>query len=517
MIFRSLNFKASLKLNLFSNLFGSLWTAALGILFVPIYLRYVGIESYGIIGFFTSLQTFFYILDFGLSPTFNREVAQFSALNSAEAGKKIVTLTKTLQRVNWLISVALTVILLLLSPLLASYWIRPETLSVTTVTQCLIIMSIAFGLQFPMSLYSGGLLGLQQQVTLNIITIIFGTLRSFGAFLMLAYISPTIQAFLIWQAVIALLQTCATATAFYKKLPYRDPDSKFEFGLLKRIWRFAAGNTGISVVGLILAQSDKIILSKLISLEEFGYYSLTTTVASLILMMLASSVQKVSYPQFSALTAAGDEANLIYAYHKNSQLVSVLTIPTTLVFVFFSKEILFLWTRNETIAEKAWILMTLYSIGMGINCLMWIPNGMQLAHGWTKLTFMKDLVGVFIFIPLLIFLVLHYGAVGGATGWIILNSVGFVAYTYFMHRRILRNELANWYIWDIGSPFVSVLAVVTAAKLIAGENHSLGSAFILLAIVSICAFTAAGLSSYMVRDFIFGYVNKFFVLTRRTS
>ncbi|MDQ3181857.1 MAG: polysaccharide biosynthesis protein, partial [Acidobacteriota bacterium] len=48
--------------------------------FVPIYLHYIGIESYGLIGIFSSIQAFIILLDFGLSPTLNRELARLSAL-----------------------------------------------------------------------------------------------------------------------------------------------------------------------------------------------------------------------------------------------------------------------------------------------------------------------------------------------------------------------------------------------------------------------------------------------------
>lgn len=521
MILRALNSKISLKLNIFSNLFGSLWTAALGILFVPIYLDYVGVEAYGIIGFFTTVQMFLFVFDFGFSPTFNREIAQLSASESPERTEKIWTLTKTLSGVNALVTLLIAGALVALSPLMASRWVQPETLSVETVMQCFVIMSIGFGCQFPINLYLSGLTGMQRQVTANFLSVGFGTLRSVGAFFVLAFVSPTIQAFLLWQVAVAFLQTAATAIAFYKILPPRTAASggRFEPALIRRLWRFAAGNAGISLLSLILSQADKIVLSKIISLEEFGYYSITTMVAGLALYTFVGSVHKVSFPEFSAIVAANDEARLRNAYHKNAQMVSVLIIPATFILAFFSREILLLWTRRETIADKTWLLLTLYSIATGLQCLLWIPYGMQLAHGWTKLTFYKDLIGIFVFIPLLVWMVSHYGAIGGAISWIILSSANLFVYMWFMHRRILKNDLLHWYFWDVGLPLAAAAPVVFIGRLslnsmqtttTTADVFSLINLFAALSFISLLTFAAAACAAYSIRPIVFQFVSRFF-------
>jgi O-antigen/teichoic acid export membrane protein len=44
---------------------------------VPLYLKYMGAEAYGLIGFFSMIQVWFAILDMGLSPTVARETARY--------------------------------------------------------------------------------------------------------------------------------------------------------------------------------------------------------------------------------------------------------------------------------------------------------------------------------------------------------------------------------------------------------------------------------------------------------
>jgi len=72
----------STKINAAANFAANIWLALLSIIFVPVYLYYIGIETYGLIGIFSSIQAFIVLLDFGLSPTLNRELARLAALKN---------------------------------------------------------------------------------------------------------------------------------------------------------------------------------------------------------------------------------------------------------------------------------------------------------------------------------------------------------------------------------------------------------------------------------------------------
>ena len=64
----------SLKSNIIANFVGNGWGAIISIIFVPIYLKYIGAEGYGLIGIFASLQVVLSLLDSGLSTTLNKEI-----------------------------------------------------------------------------------------------------------------------------------------------------------------------------------------------------------------------------------------------------------------------------------------------------------------------------------------------------------------------------------------------------------------------------------------------------------
>lgn len=68
-----------LGLNVFAGLAGSAWTALVTLAVVPFYLRYLGVEAYGLIGFFVTLQVMLQLLDGGLAAATNREVTRHAS------------------------------------------------------------------------------------------------------------------------------------------------------------------------------------------------------------------------------------------------------------------------------------------------------------------------------------------------------------------------------------------------------------------------------------------------------
>src|SRR5437762_14347169 len=77
----------SLRRNIAVNYASQVYVALIGIAMVPLYLKYMGIEAYGLVGFFAMVQAWSQVLDFGLSPSLGREAAKFNAGVTAAASR----------------------------------------------------------------------------------------------------------------------------------------------------------------------------------------------------------------------------------------------------------------------------------------------------------------------------------------------------------------------------------------------------------------------------------------------
>lgn len=485
-----------LKQNIAANFAGNIWQAIMSLAFVPLYIKFMGIESYGLIGIFATLQGVFAILDMGISTMLNREMARLSALPGRE--QEMRNLVRSLEVIYWTVAIFIGITTMAMAPFIAQHWVKADQLAAQTIEQALLIMGFAMALQWPTSFYSGGLMGLQRQVLLNVIIIGMSTLRGAGAVLILWLILPTIEAFFSWQIIISGITTCLLAWFLWHRLPHTGKMATFQKRLLAGVWRFAANIFVIGILGTILTQLDKIILSKMLTLEMFGYYTLAGVVASA-LYYLITPVFSAIYPRFTQLVSLGDQDGLRQIYHKSCQLLSVLIFPVTIVVAMFSYEILLAWTQNPVTAEKVHILVSILICGAVLRGLMYIPYALQLANGWTKLALYGNLIAVIIMAPLIVFLTSQYGAIGGASVAVILNMGILLIYIPLMHRRLLITEKWLWYWQDVSLPLVVSLIIAGLGRLLIGGQISQFVTVFYIFIVSIFTLVITAMATPTIR------------------
>lgn len=474
----------SLKRNLVANYLGQGWTGLMGLAFVPLYIHYLGIEAYGLIGVFAMLQGWLALLDMGMSPTLNREMARFTA--GAHTAQSIRDLLRSVEIIALGVAVLVSLLVWAGAGWLAADWLRAEKLPVAVVAQAIAIMGAVIALRLFEGIYRGTLLGLQRQVLFNGINALFATLRAAGAVAVLAWVSPTIQAYFIWQGLVSVVSVISLAVIAHGRLPASAMQARFSRQAVAEIWRFAAGMMATTLLAILLTQVDKILLSRLISLEAFGYYTLASTVATALYLLIVPITQAF-YPRFSELVAQGDAAGLARLYHQGAQLVTALSAPLALMLVFFGERLLALWTGDARLAHDVAPLLALLAIGNLLNGTMHIPYMLQLAHGWSSLAAKVNLVSVAILIPVILWVVPHYGVIGAAWAWIALNAGYVLIGVQLMYGRIFVGERLQWYIHDLAKPFLIAAAaalvcflMIPATENKAGEIGRLAACLVLI-------------------------------------
>lgn len=482
-----------------ANFGGSAWTAIMGLIFLPLYIHFIGIEAYGLVGIFATLLALFSLLDMGLSATLTREMARLAV--KPDKSQEMRDLVRTLEIPYWLVGLLIAAFIVGASSFITYHWVNLENISPNTVKKAIMLMGLVIAFQWPVGLYTGGLIGLQRQVLLNSINVVMATFRGLGAVLILWLVSPTVEAFFLWQALASAVQIGLMASLLWHSLPHAAQVSRFRNELLISIWRFAAGIMGITTLATILTQIDKVIVSRMLSLEIFGYYTLASAVATNLYIFIRPISQAV-YPQLTNLVALGDTKEIKRLYHKSAQFIAVLLLPAALVIALFSKEILLLWTRSPVTSEGTHLLVSIIIMGTAFNGLMSIPYALQLATGWTRLTFFINLVAVILLVPLIIVLTILYGVVGAASMWVILNGGYLVIGIHLMHRRLLPAEKWRWYFKDTGLPFGVALLVTVFFRLMFPTPVTNVALIIYIAMISAVTLGATALATPVTRDWV---------------
>lgn len=486
----------AVKKNLVANYIGQGWNAIMGLAFIPLYVKYLGVEAYGLVGLFVLLQTLLSLLDVGLTPTLGREMARFTG-----GGRNIQSMRDLLRTVELMaVGVAfLTAVCIFLGAnWIASDWLKADDLSNDAIERAIQIMAFVAGLRFLEGVYRSALVGLQRQVLINKLIVVISTLRNLGAVGVLVWLSPTIEAFFLWQGAISLLGLFLFVIATYSSLPITTRNAHFSFKLLFGVWQFAAGMLGITILSCVLTQADKIILSNFLTLTEFGHYTLATSVAGS-LFFLAGPITQAFYPKFCALYAENNTVALVDYYHKSAQLVSVTIGGCAIVLIFFSETFLLLWTRDYALAKKVEYLLSLLIFGNLLNCLVLIPYQLQLAFGWVRLSVYVNIVAIIILIPMNVWAIDRFGTLGAAWSWIALNAGYILIAMQIMYKKILKKEKWDWYIKDISMPICCIALAVGLFKFISPSPKTLYEQMVVLLTATLIAIGVGSLASYQLR------------------
>ena len=489
----------ALKHNLVANYLGQGWEAIMSLAFISFYIKYLGIESYGLIGLFALLQVWLSLLDMGMSPTLGREMARFSG--DAHSAQSIRDLLRSVEVIAFWIAILIASVIALSANWIATSWLQVDFLPVDVVVQALMLMALVTAIRFIESIYRSSIIGLQRHVLYNVVNSVMTTFRGLGAIGVLVWISPSIEAFFIWQGTVSILTLIILMILTYTILPRAERAGRFSLVALLGIRKFAGGTVSITLLALLLTQVDKILLSKLLSLKEYGYYTLVAIVASGLYAIITPITQSF-YPRLCELHARNDQVGLIKTYHKGAQLISVFAGSVAIVIIVFGETFLRLWTQDSELAQRTKTLLSLLMLGNLLNGLMWIPYHTQLAHSWTSLTIRINIIAIAIIVPVIFWVTPRFGAEGAAWAWVSLNTGYVLISIHFMYQRILRTEKWRWYIKDVFIPLLSGITVASALSILWSAEKNTLNDIVLLTLASSSTFVVMLYSTSTTRQLL---------------
>ena len=149
----------SVKKNTIANLVGLSYTTTIGIIILPLYLKYLGAEAFGLVGFFIALQAWMQLFDMGMSPMLSRQAAQARGHNISFLELK--RLLRSLELIFFILSLIVVLSISAGSDWIANHWLHVTSLNLTDVENCIVLMAVMIGLRFFASLYRSGIQGME--------------------------------------------------------------------------------------------------------------------------------------------------------------------------------------------------------------------------------------------------------------------------------------------------------------------------------------------------------------------
>ena len=449
--------------NIVANYFGAASIAIVQIAFVPVYLRYLGIEAYGLVGVYVSLQALLTVLDAGVSLTLTREFARYKA-GSVDAGS-IRNLLRTVEIFFLAGGLGAGAIGWFSAPFISTYWLRSESLSISTVECAVRVMGFLAVTRWWAGVYRSATAGLQDMVWLNATGVAFAALRAAGVIAVLEWIAPDIKAFFIFQALVSLAELWLVRRRVWQPLRLTGL-GRFRPAELLPLWRFTAHLSVILVIVVIIMQADKIVLSKMLTLGDYGHYALASAVAGSI-GLLMQPIASVAYPRFVELNARGERPDVVAAYHRYTQMVTITLAPCAAVLALFSHHILLLWVRDTAIVAISAPVLSLLAPGMMFFALLSIPNYLQLASGNARVLVVVYGVSLTLYIPSLLLGIASFGMLGAGCAVLGAGATIVAFGVFFMPGSSLsRRENWSWIVSDVLIPTLSSFIAATSVYLL---------------------------------------------------
>ena len=389
------------------------------ILALPVYLHALGPKLWGLISFVALLQALAGLLDAGFAQALTRE---FVGKNS-DAPDQLTEAARLLcgfERLYWCAGFVVAILITAFSNVIAENWLNTDSGDYQQARIAVIAAALIFMVQFPGSVYRSALVGLQHQVAFNFISVLAVLFRHGGAVLLILYI-PDLLIYLGWQVVTALLETLARSFMIWKHVPRQWPKSFFAWEEIRHVLPSALQMSAAVLVGSLSLQIDKIVLSKAVPLDQYGYYTIASTVAFGALQ-LVTPVMQACFPHIVRLH--GDGAALLKF---NRRIGFIFFLSIVLIAVLFSlvgRDVLIIWLHQHSIVDNVYPIMKILLIGTAMNVIYNIGYYNWLSNNSTRTIFMINLISLVlasIFTPLLVY---YFGLRGGAFSWIALNSLG---------------------------------------------------------------------------------------------
>lgn len=470
----------------------------------------MGKESYGLVGIFTTLQVLFQVLDVGFSQTLIREVARYRG--GAVDVFHIKQLVRAMELALGIGAVSFVTIFLLLAPRIASRWLHVQDLPESEVVFALRLMAGVAGLRLASLVYRSTITGAEDQVWLNGFAVTSCTFRNVGVFAPLWGLGASAVVFFSYQLVLALLEVFVLARRADTLLPVQNSElvPRLSLSPLIGIGKFAITVALTSTIWMTITYLDRFLLSRKLSLINFGYYSIALTVASTV-TLVSAPLSNALLPRLSKLAAENNEVELLRLYCRFTRLVCGITLPVAVTVALFPAQILGSWTGNLELAHYVALPVTFYSLGNAIFIIAAFPYYLQYSKGDLRLHLWGNLFFVALYVPLLAWLIVLYGPTGAAVSWATVNLIYLIAWAPVVHRRLVPGLHFKWLVRDILVP--SAVIVIAGAILcrVPVESSSRVNTLVRLSLIAVTMLATGSTVSggvYIVIETIRKYLGK---------
>ncbi len=471
--------------------------ALVGVLVVPVFLRQLGAEGYGLVTFYVVLQGWTLLLDVGLSPALARQLSRYRA--GALCADDALGLMRAAETIFLGAGVIAGGLFFFAAPWVGRHWLGPSNLAPDELTYVMRLIGALLVFRWLASLYQAALVGLEHQTSANAVALFGLVMRSAGAIAALALVSPSPAVFFVIQTAVTVAEVVACRLLLSRALPSGGGAGQ-AWRLLSKEFSFAAGLTASALVAMAINQADKLALSHVLPLGQFGVFGLVVSVCSGISMVVPPFVQAFQ-PRLTLLLAQGRRPDFIHVYRLAIAFNIAIVLALAGAIAAQPEMVVFAWTGNRTLGVTLAPTLSLYALGTGINAFLFAPFVLQYAQGLVRLHLIGNLIFGAVWIPTAVWSAFAFGTIGTGLTWLCGNLLFLVIWAPFIHRRLLSTSERKGLGSRAGIQTLPPACLLVATRLIDPSKITRWEALAVLGAISLAIVLLASLLSGDLRAF----------------
>ncbi|WP_166656193.1 flippase [Paraburkholderia sp. BL10I2N1] len=395
----------SLKKNAAANFLGSALPLIVSFITVPLYLKHIGAERYGVLAIVWTLQGYFGYIDFGLSTATSNRIAQLSKASPAE--RESVLWTALLLNTGFGI-IGGTILFLVGHLLFAQFHIAPainaEVLQAMPWIACAIPISTVTGV------FTGAMSGREQFGPLNAVQFVGVLIYQIAPLLFAILIKPELQivirAAILGSAASLVLLIVVTFWVF----PLR-----FAAGAslrhIKPLFSYGAWVMVSNFTTPVLDSTDRLMIGSILGPQAVAWYQVPSNLA-LRGKIFAAVFARTLFPRLSALEKHDAVALAVQA----TRGLCVLITPIFVFGIFLMQPFLHVWIGHD-FASRTTSIGEIVLIGVWANSLAHIPGSHLTAGGKPGVVARLHAAQVVPLVALLWWTLHSFGVIGAAFSW----------------------------------------------------------------------------------------------------
>jgi O-antigen/teichoic acid export membrane protein len=407
--------------NIIANYLGAAATALAPMFALPWYLSELGPAQFGLLGFITTLQAILGLLDAGIGQALVREIAV--RFDHTESGRfKTASLLFCFERIYWVFALSAALVVALLAHAISTHWLNLGDLPVETGRQAVYGAAAIFAAQFPGSVYRSALVGTQAQVTLNILVSGSAIVRhAVGVAVVVGW--PTMLSYVTWHAIFSLVETLIRRKCAWSILQIKSIQVNCTMKELKHLWRSSANMSGAVLIGVLTVQMDRIVLSRMVSIEQFGYYTIAATLAIGMIQIIYPLTQ-AALPRAVQLRSDPDALRVLSI--KLAWMIALIVGLGGVVFIVEGSLLLHIWLRSAETVAAVHPILTVLLLGTALNAFYNVGYVNWLARNKSHRILQVNALALLLSVAVIPLLVSRLGSIGAAFGWLCINLIGLV-------------------------------------------------------------------------------------------